>query len=97
MFFEVGLDAADDHVGQFGHGVQNLFVDGGGFAQEHAGADPARASTGEQLRLPVPAQVPARPMNDTTPSLAPGMLFSMEDSPRRISTPSMVENTWAVD
>ena len=73
VLFQVGLDAADDHVGKLGNGVQNFLVDGGGLAHAAFAAQIRQANVGEQLKLPVPAQAPARPMKETTPSLASGM------------------------
>ena len=55
------------------------------------------ASVGEQLTLPVPTHAPARPMNDTTPSLESGVPFSTTASHAESSTPSMVENTLVAD
>ena len=55
LAFEIGLDAADDHVGQFGDRVQHFFIDGWASVISIA-AQIRQASVGEQLRLPVPAQ-----------------------------------------
>ena len=41
VLFQVGFDAAHDHVCELGHGVQDFFVDGHRLAHQHLGADPA--------------------------------------------------------
>src|SRR5207248_9311431 len=56
-----------------------------------------QARVGGQVRLPMPAHAPATPMKDITPSLASGVLFSIDASPGGRSTQSMVENTFITD
>ena len=52
-----------------------------------------QASAGEQVKLPVPAQLPAIPINETTPSFGSEAVDSTVTSPPDSSLPSMVENT----
>ena len=40
-----------------------------------------QANAGEQVTLPVPAQAPANPINDTTPSLGSGIAASIDALP----------------
>ena len=56
-----------------------------------------QATAGEQVRLPVPTQLPAMPMNETTPSLGSGAARSMETSALANSLPNMVEKTSPAD
>src|ERR1017187_9188858 len=60
-----------------------------------------QAMAAEQLTLPVPAQLPAMPMNETTPSLGsdmtPSTVPSTVTSPVGSSVPSIVEKTPLVD
>ena len=39
--FEIGLDAADNHVGDFGHRVEHVFIDGRSLGHEHGRTDTA--------------------------------------------------------
>ena len=39
--FEIGLDAADNHVGNFGHRVEHIFIDGRSLSHEHCRTDTA--------------------------------------------------------
>ena len=52
-----------------------------------------QAIAGEQVKLPVPAQLPAMPMNETTPSFGSEAVASTVTSPLDSSLPSMVEKT----
>jgi hypothetical protein len=56
-----------------------------------------QAIAGEQVKLPVPAQLPAMPINETTPSFGSEAVVSTVTSPQDSSPPSMVENTSLAD
>ena len=55
------------------------------------------ATAGEQVRLPVPTQLPAIPINETTPSLGSASTASIVTSALASSLPSMVEKTSPAD
>ena len=41
MLLEIGFDAADNHIRQLGHGVQDFFIDGYALRHQHLRANPA--------------------------------------------------------
>jgi hypothetical protein len=55
------------------------------------------ATVGGQVRLPVPTQLPAMPMNETTPSFGSAEVASIVTSPLASSLPSIVEKTSPAD
>src|SRR5258708_28107685 len=56
-----------------------------------------QAIAGEHVKLPVPAQLPAMPMNETTPSLGSAVVASTVTSPLVSSLPSIIEKTSLAD